>query len=568
VRPIRYAFVPAILVAIAFATARAGETRSSSERIRELAAQDDKVMVELDHLVNKIGPRLTGSSNIAKAYEWTRSELERFGLQEAHTETWGEWAVGFDRAGPTTGKIITAEGEKALVCQTMAWTAGTNGPRRGPAIWEPRTDAELAAAKDQLPGSWVVSRQAGRRGGSGGPDVPREERARVRKALDEIAIAGRVVTSGRETIITDGSPRGITMQKLPTRVTVFVNGPSYDAVKKALEAGEKTELEFDAKNVFTPGPVQNKNVIADLRGAEHPDELVIVGGHLDSWDGATGTQDNGTGVATTLEAARLLALSGIHPKRTIRFVLWSGEEQGLLGSAGYVKAHAAELPKISAVLVHDGGTNYVAGMPVTPAMSKLVKPALASLEKWDPQMPFVVREVAHLPIGIGSDQDTFLMRGVPGFFWDQKGRANYERIHHTQYDTFDGAIAEYEHHSAVTIAMAAAAIADLDTLLPRDDMLAARGERGPRKMLGVQTSEDLVIEAVVEGSLAEKAGLKEGDKITSIGGKAVASSQELRDAIREAEGDTEVAFVRDGKAQKAVASFEKKKPAPVKKRFY
>ena len=93
------------------------------------------------------------------------------------------------------------------------------------------------------------------------------------------------------------------------------------------------------------------------------DEVVIVGGHLDSWDGATGATDNGTGVATTLEAARLLAASGARPRRTIRFVLWSGEEQGLLGSRAYVKAHKSEMSKIPAVFVHDGGPNVCSGLP-------------------------------------------------------------------------------------------------------------------------------------------------------------------------------------------------------------
>ena len=125
------------------------------------------------------------------------------------------------------------------------------------------------------------------------------------------------------------------------------------------------------------------NVIADIPGTEKPDEIVIVGGHIDSWDGATGTTDNGTGVATTLEAARLLMAAGAKPRRTIRFMLWSGEEQGLLGSVAWIKDHAAELDNISAVLVHDGGTNYVSGIQATaamlPAMKIAFKPVIEML---------------------------------------------------------------------------------------------------------------------------------------------------------------------------------------------
>jgi carboxypeptidase Q len=551
-----------VFLVLALATARAEEAKSVSERLRSIAAQDDQVMHELDRLVNGIGPRLTGSSNLEKAYEWTRAELERFGLQNAHTEVWGEWAVGFDRAGPTTGKVIVDElGEKPLVCQTHAWTASTNGPRRGHAIWEPRTLEELEKVKGDLKGAWLVSRQT--RGGFGGRGGGSNE---LRKAFEEAGIAGRVVTTGRETIITDGSPRGITMDKLPKSVTVMVNGPSYEMIKALFEQGMTFDLEFDAKNVFTQGPVKNKNVIADIPGTEHPDEFVIVGGHLDSWDGATGTQDNGTGVATTLEAARLLMKVGAKPKRTIRFVLFSGEEQGLLGSAGYAKKHADELSKISCVLIHDGGTNYVAGLPATAAMAKILKPALEPLEKWDANMPFKVREVQNLPYGIGSDHDTFLGKGVPGLFWDQKGKSDYDHVHHTQFDTYDSAVPEYQRHSAVTIASAALAIADLDVLLPREGMLAPRGQgNGQRKMLGVQCNEDMSIEVIVEGSLAEKAGLKEGDKITAIGAKQVANPEELRAAIQASEGDTVVRFVRDGKEQTVTVAFAKNKPIAKKR---
>ena len=114
---------------------------------------------------------------------------------------------------------------------------------------------------------------------------------------------------------------------------------------------------------------------------------MIVGGHIDSWDGATGATDNGTGVATTLEAARILMKAGVKPRRTIRFMLWSGEEQGLLGSAAYVKAHKDLMPKISAVLVHDGGTNYLSGIGATEAMLSDFEQVFAPVKELDPKLP-------------------------------------------------------------------------------------------------------------------------------------------------------------------------------------
>ena len=161
-------------------------------------------------------------------------------------------------------------------------------------------------------------------------------------------------------------------------------------------------------------------MIADIPGSELPDEYVIIGGHIDSWDGATGTTDNGTGVATTLEAARILMKAGVKPRRTIRFMLWSGEEQGLLGSRAYVKAHKELMPKISAVIVHDGGTNYLAGIGGTEAMQSDFEPVFAPIKELDSKYPFEVRKVAGL-FGGGSDHASFLEANVPGFFWRQQG---------------------------------------------------------------------------------------------------------------------------------------------------
>src|SRR5262249_41177993 len=160
-------------------------------------------------------------------------------------------------------------------------------------------------------------------------------------------------SSGGELILTGGSSR-VEWDKLPTRVSVTMLASQHKKIVDLLKAGKEVQLTIDLKVEFKKGPIKVYNVIAELPGTEKPDELVIAGGHSDSWDGARGTTDNGTGVSTTLEAARLLTKAGAKPKRTIRFMLWSGEEQGLLGSRAYIKAHPEETEKISCVLVHDG----------------------------------------------------------------------------------------------------------------------------------------------------------------------------------------------------------------------
>jgi len=298
-------------------------------------------------------------------------------------------------------------------------------------------------------------------------------------------------------------------------------------------------------------------VIADIPGTELPDEYVIIGGHIDSWDGATGTTDNGTGCATTIEAARILMKSGVKPKRTIRFMLWSGEEQGLLGSAAHVKAHPELMPKISAVLVHDGGTNYLSGIGVTKAQKEDVEKALAACVGLNEDMPFAIREVSGLRGG-GSDHASFLSAGVPGFFWGQAGKAVYTHTHHTQHDTYDTAVPEYQAHSSLVAALAGVGIANLDNLLSRENMTAPTGggfgfPTGNRRLLGVQLDELTVVD-VIEGGVADKAGLKAGDVLIKVDGKPIASREEMVSAIQTGESTRKVVVKRDVHRARQVAA--------------
>ena len=354
----------------------------------------------------------------------------------------------------------------------------------------PANAEELAALRPKLEGAWVITQTASRRrpGSSGSEGAPasgapasgapasassdRAFRDELNKAYDEEGIAG-TIRSGRGELIHTGGSSKISFDKLPTRPAVTLLAAEHKEIVDRLKAGEEVRLEFDIRNWFVEGPIELANVIAEIPGTEKPDEVVIVGGHLDTWDGATGATDNGTGVATTLEAARLLVKAGAQPKRTIRFMLWGGEEQGLLGSRAYVEKHKEEMPKVSAVLVHDGGTNYCAGITATPPMVRMLEEVFAPVANLDPELPFKVREVKGLSGG-GSDHASFLRADVPGFFWSQKGRANYNHTHHTQFDTYEQAIPEYQRNSAVVIAVGALGIANLPTLLSRARTCARR----------------------------------------------------------------------------------------------
>ncbi len=543
------ALILSFLLVFGFAAGPARAQTDDAQRLIALAREDSRVMEHLDHLSNRIGPRLTGSDAYETACAWALAQFEAFGLENCRLERWGEIAVGFNR-GPASGRMLAPE-LKELSFATNAWTAGTRGRVSGIAVLAPSTAAELDAVRAKLPGAWVVSRASSGRG-RGAPQGSREFRDQLEAAYDEAGIAGTIRPGRGELLLTSGSPR-ITFDKLPTRPAIQLLAAQHGEIVKRIEAGEEVRLEFDIRNWFKQGPIAQHNVIAEIRGSEKPDEVVIVGGHLDTWDGATGTNDNGTGVATALEAARLLVKAGVKPKRTIRFMLWGGEEQGLLGSRAYVEKHRDAMASVSAVLVHDGGTNYCAGITATPAMTAQLREVFAPVASLDPELPFEVREVQGLSGG-GSDHDSFLRADVPGFFWIQKGRAVYSRTHHTQFDTFEQAIPEYQRNSAIVIAVGALGIANLPALLSRENLRApSRGQGGRR--LGVMLADDMTIDEIVEDSVAARAGLLAGDKVLRIGQTPTPDSAELRAAMQAAPAKTTVTVLRAGSEVVAAIEF-------------
>ena len=250
------------------------------------------------------------------------------------------------------------------------------------------------------------------------------------------------------------------------------------------------ETEFDLQHKFTKGPIPVYDTIAEIKGSELPDDVIIVSGHLDSWNGpgSQGTTDNGTGSAVTLEAARILAAAKAKPKRTIRFILWTGEEQGLLGSVAYVKylKEHNQLEKVSAVLVDDGGTNYEGGLPCVASEVQYLAAATAPVNGHF----YSETDKKFLDVNIhpekmftqvqGSDHNSFMRERIPGFFWDETGRADYNHTHHTQYDNLSQAIPEYLKQSATCAAVTAYNLACAPGLLPRptDEEWPQRGGGG------------------------------------------------------------------------------------------
>jgi Zn-dependent M28 family amino/carboxypeptidase len=243
----------------------------------------------------------------------------------------------------------------------------------------------------------------------------------------------------------------------------YISRESATLLWRLLDAGP-VEAEVNIQGTLTGKPVTVYNTVAEIKGSEKPDELVIIGGHLDSWDLGTGATDNGTGSMAVLAAARALVKSGVKPKRTIRFVLFTGEEQGLNGSRAYVAAHKEEMSKISGVLVHDTGTGKVLTIGLMhnyglrETMGRVLYP-LATDKSIGLAEPSLRSEG-------GSDHVPFDAEGVPAS-WCIQEVANYEKDHHSQNDTLDRVKWDDLAEGAQVLAVYAYNVAQLSEMLPR-----------------------------------------------------------------------------------------------------
>ncbi|NIM99960.1 MAG: M20/M25/M40 family metallo-hydrolase [candidate division Zixibacteria bacterium] len=238
-----------------------------------------------------------------------------------------------------------------------------------------------------------------------------------------------------------------------------------------------------ARLVRAPTPVFN--VIADIPGTELPDEYVIVGAHIDSHDAGTGAADNGTGVAAAVEAARILMESGAEPRRTIRFILFGGEELGKVGSQAYVADHPDLMPRVSAMLNMDQGGDHISGIYATDDLTEDFEKVFAPVRSLSSRMPFAIQRVEHLTQiiadccgGAGtSDHGPFFEAGVPAFNWLQKGQNPVQYRPHTKYDTYEYINPQYQKHSATVIALAAYGMANLDHMLSRENLMDPSGSQ-------------------------------------------------------------------------------------------
>ncbi len=467
-----------------------------------------EIMKNLEYLSDQIGGRLTGSKNLERANNWTADRMKSYGLENVRLEPW-EIPVGWQR-GKASMKIIEPATGISLLVASAGWTPGTNGKVTAEVVvLKARTKAELASYKGKLKNAVVlVSAPTNVKpitdlnyGPPPGPtllpkkdDTKKEELKKVEpkkteKKIDEQLIRAEMLQppataimeflkeEGVACICTDaGKPHGLLITtggwpadraaaeaRLPR---LFVAHEHYALLYRlGTRPDAVTKVEVEIENTFIPGPITVYNTVGEVRGAEKPDEFVLIGAHLDSWELATGTTDNGTGSCVVLETARViaqLAKQGQRPKRTIRFVLFTGEEQGLHGSKQYVIRHRDEMPKHSVAMVHDTGTGKVYGFGLHGRKQALavLEPQLVSLTKFQGWKGLDLGGVG------GTDHLSFLPVGVPGFACRQD-IDEYRLTHHTQSDTFDKAKEPNLIQGAQVLAITATRIANLPELLPR-----------------------------------------------------------------------------------------------------
>ncbi|MDX2431712.1 MAG: M28 family peptidase, partial [Bacteroides sp.] len=446
---------------------------------------------------------------------WAARKVEEWGMEVIMAET-GELPVGFNR-GPWFGKLLAEEG-MSLHFATPSYTAGTKGVQRGPVLIEPKTEAEFNKMKGALKGAWVLI--GGVNKGwpidiSSAADTLRDSLKMVNAGIekknnqirrenwsnrhsnepdkellpmsDEPALFYREMVEAGILGIIQSTPTPIrvlydrnnindmTFENLPSVPDIKLDEHQYKKIYQMAEERRYFQLEFDIRNHWKMGPVKYHNVIGVIKGTEFPDEYVIMGGHLDAFDVATGGVDDGSGVTPSMEAARLIMEAGGKPKRTILTILWAGEEFGLYGSTSWVKRHKAELENVCNMVNRDGGPEVPIAISASAAQMEDLGEIVEVINTINPDFPVELKERAPRPKperAWGTDSGPFAVEGVPtvGFdLGDPKGyNFSYGEIWHTERDLFNKSIAEYQEQAAVATAVLVYGIANLDHKFSRE----------------------------------------------------------------------------------------------------
>lgn len=517
-----------LLSALSVLLASAATAQDVDARIREEGLQRSQVMQTIHHLTDVFGPRLTGSPSLERAGRWALDQLTAWGLENAAAEPWDWGHVGWENERLSIHLVEPVH--MPLVGEVLGWTPGTDGVVRagvvhlagpdnptaetlaayldslrgrlagkivlvGPAAVRPTAftlperypDDEMAARYD--PHSTADANPFSRFQ-QNAPDLPegvlpaQQVAAQLEAFLqDEDDYLVRINPSGMD----DGLVRAFAApgyDPSQAKPTVILRSEDYGRVARLAAGGAEVVLEVDVVNRTYPEGRTAYNYVAEIVGSEAPDEVVIIGAHLDSWHAATGATDNAAGSAVMMEAARILKALGLTPRRTIRVALWSGEEQGLLGSRAYVDAHygTAEAPKpdydrFVAYLNLDSGTGRIRGANVFGPVeaAEVVDAILAPFEDLGVAG---ARPTDSRRLG-GSDHTSFNGAGLPGIGLGQDPIEYFNVTWHTNVDTYERILEDDLKQAAVVVAATAYHLANRPERLPRfapDAMPAPPGQ--------------------------------------------------------------------------------------------
>ena len=522
---------------------------SAYASIRAEALGHSHIMEYASALMDGIGPRLTGSPNVKKANEWTRDQFTAMGCANAHLEDWGEFGIGW--AQLNTWVRMTAPDQAVFIAQAAPWSPATKGPVSGAAVWvDIKDEKDFDKYKGKLAGKIVLFGDMREVKPVDKPLFTRDDEAELKKTEEyPIRIApfnrdlqafmrraqlrqkvGRffadeqvaaVLFPSRDgengggsggTIFDDNgtSLGGIVYHReetnpVPLAVMAIEN---YGRVYRLLKANVPVTLEASIESQTTSDHEHAFNTVAEIAGTDLKlkDEVVMVGGHLDSWFSGTGATDNGAGTVVAMEVMRVLTALHVKPRRTIRVALWTGEEQGLLGSQGYVKEHFGEIPrstepdqlklpvflrkingpiqvkseqeKLSGYFNVDNGSGKIHGIYLQ--QNGAVGPIF---KQWmEPLKDVGVTTITLRNTG-GTDHLSFDAVGIPGFQFIQDPLDYAERTHHSNMDTYERLQPEDLAQAAFVEAIFVYNTATRDQMLPRKPFPHPELEQGAQQPL-------------------------------------------------------------------------------------
>ncbi len=526
--------MPAFALGQAAAPAVYTAPKETIDKIRDEGMNRSQVMQTLSYLTDVIGPRLTGSPNMKRANEWTRDKMKEWGMQNAGLESWGPFGRGWSLR-KFTATIVEPQ-YTPVIGYPSAWSPSTKGAVTGEVVHlSAKTPEDLAKYKGQLAGKIVLvsnerplkpidkplmnrmsdedltklaaAPDPAASGDSGNPppamiknfvDSMNFQAKKMKFLIDEgaaVMLENSNNGSGG-TIFVQGASVGVEMGEIKTIDDIFNSAAfqphnkkwaanmmpqatlateDYNRLVRMIKLGAKPKMTVEIDSQFHDDDPMQYNTVAEIPGSDPAlkDEVVMLGGHLDSWHSGTGATDNGAGCAAVMEAARIIIASGLKPRRTIRVALWSGEEQGIFGSTNYVKKHFGEkkdgtlvkgpdYDKLSAYYNLDNGTGKIRGVYMQGNAG--VKPYF---EAWLAPFADLGAKTLTLSNTGGTDHLPFDAIGLPGFQFIQDTVEYNTRTHHSNQDNFDRIQTEDMKQSATIIAAFAYQTAMMDGNLPR-----------------------------------------------------------------------------------------------------